>query len=117
MNTMLDQDLATDHQASLTAGLREYDNAWIERERMTNEQRARFEAKERMTDELQAMFESSRQREEEQTARLLDTAFQSEQRLLHTIESAVLGDDDTANLSHAAVTIARLRSRLQEVTR
>ena len=103
MNTMLDQDLATDHQASLTAGLREYDNAWIERERMANE--------------LQSRFESSRQREEEQTARLLDTAFQSEQRLLHTIESAVLGDDDTANLSHAAVTIARLRSRLQEVTR
>ena len=103
MNTMLDQELATDHQASLTAGLREYDNAWIERERMANE--------------LQSRFESSRQREEEQDARLLDTAFQSEQRLLHTIESAVLGDDDTANLSHAAVTIARLRSRLQEVTR
>ena len=103
MNTMLDQELATDHQASLTAGLREYDNAWIERERMANE--------------LQSRFESSRQREEEQTARLLDTAFQSEQRLLVTLESAVLGDDDTANLSHAAVTIARLRSRLQEVTR
>ena len=116
MNTMLDQDLATDHQASLTAGLREYDDQY-ERERMTNEQRARFEAKERMTDELQAMFESSRQREEEQTARLLDTAFQSEQRLLVTLESAVLGDDDTANLSHAAVTIARLRSRLTELTR
>ena len=103
MNTMLDQDLATDHQASLNAGLREYDNAWIERERMANE--------------LQSRFESSRQREEEQDARLLDTAFQSEQRLLHTIESASLGDDDTANLSHAAVTIARLRSRLTELTR
>ena len=103
MNTMLDQDLATDHQASLTAGLRDYDNSWIERERMARE--------------LQTRFESSRQREEEQDARLLDTAFQSEQRLLHTIESAVLGDDDLANLSHVAVTIARLRSRLTEVTR
>lgn len=103
MNTLLDQDLSNDHQARLTAGLREYDNQWIERERMANE--------------LQSRFESSRQREEEQDARLLDTAFQSEQRLLHTLESAVLGDDDTANLSHAAVTIARLRSRLTEVTR
>ena len=103
MNTMLDQDLANDHQASLTAGLRDYDTQWIERERMANE--------------LQSRFESSRQREEEQDARLLDTAFQSEQRLLVTLESAVLGDDDTANLSHAAVTIARLRSRLTEVTR
>ena len=102
MNTMLDQDLSNDHQASLTAGLRDYD-AHYERERMANE--------------LQSRFESSRQREEEQDARLLDTAFQSEQRLLHTIESTVLGDDDTANLSHAAVTIARLRSRLTEVTR
>lgn len=103
MNTMLDQDLSNDHQASLTAGLRDYDTQWIERERMANE--------------LQSRFESSRQREEEQDARLLDTAFQSEQRLLVTLESAVLGDDDTANLSHAAVTIARLRSRLTEVTR
>ena len=103
MNTMLDQDLANDHQASLNAGLRDYDTQWIERERMANE--------------LQSRFEHSRQREEEQDARLLDTAFQSEQRLLVTLESAVLGDDDTANLSHAAVTIARLRSRLTEVTR
>lgn len=103
MNTLLDQDLSNDHHASLTAGLREYDNAWIEREQMANE--------------LQSRFESSRQREEEQDARLLDTAFQSEQRLLVTLESAILGDDDTANLSHAAVTIARLRSRLTEVTR
>jgi hypothetical protein len=37
--------------------------------------------------------------------------------LLNTIESALLDDDHTANLSHAAVTIARLRSRLTEVTR
>ena len=102
MNTMLDQDLSNDHQASLTAGLRDYDDQY-ERERMARE--------------LQTRFESSRQREEEQDARLLDTAFQSEQRLLHTIESAVLGDDDLANLSHVAVTIARLRSRLTEVTR
>jgi hypothetical protein len=70
-----------------------------------------------MANELQQRFESSRQREEEQDARLLDTAFQSEQRLLNTIESALLDDDHTANLSHAAVTIARLRSRLTEVTR
>jgi hypothetical protein len=101
MNSILDQDL--DHQARMTAGLRDYDDQWIERERMANE--------------LQQRFESSRQREEEQTARLLDTAFQSEQRLLITIESALLDDDHTANLSHAAVTIARLRSRLTEVTR
>ncbi len=103
MNTTLDQDLSADHQASLTSGLRDYDDQWIERERMANE--------------LQQRFESSRQREEEQDARLLDTAFQSEQRLLNTIESALLDDDHTANLSHAAVTIARLRSRLTEVTR
>jgi predicted nucleic acid-binding protein len=87
----------------MTAGLRDYDEQWIERERMANE--------------LQQRFESSRQREEEQDARLLDTAFQSEQRLLITIESALLDDDHTANLSHAAVTIARLRSRLTELTR
>jgi hypothetical protein len=103
MNTTLDQDLSADHQSRLTAGLRDYDDQWIERERMANE--------------LQQRFESSRQREEEQDARLLDTAFQSEQRLLNTIESALLDDDHTANLSHAAVTIARLRSRLTEVTR
>jgi hypothetical protein len=103
MNSTLDQDLSADHQARMTAGLRDYDDQWIERERMANE--------------LQQRFESSRQHEEEQIARLLDTAFQSEQRLLATIESALLGDDDTANISHAAVTIARLRSRLTEVTR
>jgi hypothetical protein len=101
MNSILDQDL--EHQARLKAGLRDYDDQWIERERMANE--------------LQQRFESSRQREEEQTARLLDTAFQSEQRLLATIESALLGDDHTANLSHAAVTLARLRSLLTELTR
>jgi len=103
MNSTLDQDLSADHQARLTAGLREYDDQWIEGQRMARE--------------LQQRFESSRQREEEQDARLLDTAFQSEQRLLNTIESALLDDDHTANLSHAAVTIARLRSRLTEVTR
>jgi len=103
MNSTLDQDLSADHQARLTAGLREYDDQWIERERMARE--------------LQTRFECSRQREEELDARLLDTAFQSEQRLLNTIESALLDDDHTANLSHAAVTIARLRSRLTEVTR
>lgn len=103
MNTLLDQDLSNDHQTRMADGLREYDNQWIERERMANE--------------LQQRFESSRQRQEEQDARLLDTAFQSEQRLLITIESTTLDDDHLANLSHAAVTIARLRSRLTEVTR
>ena len=103
MNTLLDQELSEDHQTRLKAGLRDYDGQCLEEQRMSHE--------------LQQRFESIRQREEEQDARLLDTAFQSEQRLLHTIESASLNDDHTANLSHAAVTIARLRSRLTEVTR
>jgi hypothetical protein len=103
MNTTLDQDLSADHHARMTAGLRDYDDQWIERERMANE--------------LQQRFESSRQRKEEQNARLLDTAYQAEHRLLHTIESTPMSDDRMADISHAAVTLARLRSLLTELTR
>ena len=103
MNVLADQELAEDHQARLRDGLRDYDNQWIEEEGMAQELANRFEA--------------TRRNEEEQLARLLDTMFQSEQRLICTIQSGRLNDDDIANSSHAAVTIARARSVIQEMMR
>lgn len=103
MNVLADQELAADHQTRLSDGLRDYDNQWIEDERMARELAQRFEA--------------DRQAKEAQITRLLDTAFQSEQRLLCTIESGTLNDDHIANCAHAAVQIARLRGLVMEMTR
>lgn len=103
MNVLLDQELSADHQARIRDGLRDYDNQCIEDERMAQD--------------LANRYESVRRQEEEQIARLLDTMFQSEQRLICTIQGGRLNDDDVANCSHAAVTIARARSVIQEMIR
>lgn len=103
MNVLADQEMAADHQTRLRDGLKDYDNQWIEDERMAQD--------------LANRYESVRRQEEEQIARLLDTMFQSEQRLICSIQNGRLNDDDIANSSHAAVTIARARTVIQGMIR
>lgn len=96
MNTMLDQDLSNDHQASLTAGLRDYDDQY-ERERMAND--------------LQHQFLAENQAREENKAYWVANAFQDAQALNLLLDRPNTTVEDCRSvLCKAIISLSKVRS-------
>ena len=97
MNTMLDQELATDHQASLNAGLREYDNQWVKDNQMAND--------------LQHQFMAENQAREENKAYWVANAFQDAQALNLLLDRPNTTVEDCRSvLCKAIISLSKVRS-------
>ena len=72
MNTLLDQQLSEDHQTRLCAGLRDYDNAFIEEQRMAHELQQRYEADNQAKEEVKAYWAANAFQDAQSLNLLLD---------------------------------------------